>query len=95
MKGRKTGGRLPGTPNRITANIRTAIVTALESEAAELIQLLQCLEPRDRIAAFIKLSALVVPPANTPEPDEPISEIRVHVIPSDIPLASCEADIVP
>jgi len=57
----KTGGRIKGTPNRITLAIRQAISEALEAEAPNIQKDLQSLSPSQRISAIIKLSALVIP----------------------------------
>jgi hypothetical protein len=57
----KTGGRVKGTPNRITLAIRQAISEALEAEAPNIQKDLQSLSPSQRISAIIKLSALVIP----------------------------------
>lgn len=57
----KTGGRIKGTPNRITLAIRQIISEALEAEAPNIQKDLQSLSPSQRISAIIKLSALVIP----------------------------------
>ena len=62
-KGRKTGGRQAGTPNKASAAVRGAIAKMLDnyftsdtfaSDIAEL-------EPRDRVAAMEKFAAYVSP----------------------------------
>lgn len=62
-KGKKTGGRRAGTPNKASAAVRGAIAKMLdayftsetfESDIAEL-------EPKDRVAAMEKFAAYVSP----------------------------------
>jgi hypothetical protein len=61
MKGYKTGGRQAGTPNKITASIKEAIADALMIEAQNIPTLLASLPPKERLFAFTKLAALIVP----------------------------------
>lgn len=57
----KTGGRKAGTPNKNTADIKTRIA-ALIDEQFEAIQYdLGDLEPRDRIAAYLKFLEYILP----------------------------------
>lgn len=64
----KTGGRQAGTPNRITKRLRLAMADVLENEMEHLPTLLMELEPRDRVAAIIKLAPYVLPSINEAEP---------------------------
>lgn len=61
MKGRKTGGRKAGTPNRITGEIKNALSVVLQSEIEDLPALLAKLEPYQRAQIIVKLSQLVLP----------------------------------
>ena len=62
-KGKKTGGRKAGTPNKTSAIVRSAIADVVdkyfnsatfESDVADL-------DPKDRISAMEKLEAYVLP----------------------------------
>jgi hypothetical protein len=57
-KGRKTGGRKPGTPNKLTADVKSAIVAAFNEVggSAYLIDL-----AKDHPAVFCSLLGKVVP----------------------------------
>lgn len=61
MKGRKTGGRKAGTPNRITGEIKNALSVVLQSEIETLPSLLAKLEPYQRAQIIVRLSQLLLP----------------------------------
>lgn len=67
MKGRKTGGRVAGTPNKTSAVVRGAIAKMLDgyfnSETFE--QDIAALDPKDRVAAMEKFAAYVAPKLQT------------------------------
>jgi len=54
-------GRKAGSPNKITAASREALATALSGELAQVPELLQTLEPKDRLEALAKLLPFVLP----------------------------------
>ena len=62
-KGKKTGGRQAGTPNKATATVRGAISRMLDqyfmSKTFE--EDISALEPRERVAAMEKFAAYAVP----------------------------------
>lgn len=95
MKGQKTGGRQAGTPNQITANIRQAISEALIDEAKNVGTLFESLPPKERLLAFTKLAALIVPTedARTENLFGPI-QIAVKINDEGPPIATCESEIV-
>ncbi|NID11550.1 hypothetical protein [Fibrivirga algicola] len=59
--GKKTGGRTVGTPNKITGNLKSRIATLMDERFDNIAYDLQILEPKDRIAAYLKLMEYVVP----------------------------------
>lgn len=67
MKGKKTGGRQKGTPNKASAVVRGAIAQMLddyftsETFANDIAQL----EPKDRVSAMEKFAAYVSPKLQT------------------------------
>lgn len=67
MKGKKTGGRVAGTPNKTSAVVRGAIAKMLDgyfnSETFE--QDIAELDPKDRVAAMEKFAAYVAPKLQT------------------------------
>lgn len=66
-------GRPIGTPNRITQQIRNAILSGCLTTLKQLPELLQSLDPKDRIDALAKLLRYVAPTLRsielTPDPD--------------------------
>jgi hypothetical protein len=58
----KSGGRVAGTPNRVTVEIRSALSMALAGEIESLPKTLAELEPQARVDAVIKLCKYLVPP---------------------------------
>lgn len=67
MKGKKTGGRVKGTPNKATAFGRELINDILSDyyTTGTLAQDLKDLEPKERVDAMIKLAAFVTPKPQT------------------------------
>jgi actin-like ATPase involved in cell morphogenesis len=60
-RGIKTGGRVHGTPNRITAEMREALKTILNNEIEILPQLLEKMKPDKRAEILSRLLPFVMP----------------------------------
>ncbi|MFB6306417.1 MAG: hypothetical protein ABEH43_05430 [Flavobacteriales bacterium] len=60
-KGKKTGGREKGTPNKLTKELRATLKNALDGELEKLPEHLEKLEPKERVELLIKLMPYVVP----------------------------------
>lgn len=62
-KGKKTGGRVAGTPNKVTGAVRGAISRMLDDyfNSATFEQDIAELEPKDRVAVMEKFAAYTVP----------------------------------
>lgn len=67
MKGKKTGGRQKGTPNKATAFSKTVIQDILtEYTNSDLFQQdMKNLEPKDRLDIMVKLMAFTTPKPQT------------------------------
>ena len=62
--GQKFGGRQPGTPNRLTSEIREMLKSALQNEI-DLIEVhLMSLEPKERLEILVKLLPFILPKAD-------------------------------
>lgn len=69
MKGKKTGGRTKGTPNRATAHVKSIIMSVIDkySEQEEegglstLEKDILKLEPRDRARIIVDLMKIIMP----------------------------------
>ena len=74
-KGKKTGGRDKGTPNKTTQEVRERFQMLLENNMHSLQADLDQLEPLQRLKIMMDMAKLVVPPPQ-PEParnvDKPI-----------------------
>jgi len=57
----KTGGRIAGTPNRITVQVRSLLTCVLEDEIENLPKLLTEVPPTARLTAVLKLTELLCP----------------------------------
>jgi len=68
--GIKTGGRKPGTPNKVTRTIREMLQEILEGELNNLPSLLEGVNPRDRLQFIAKLLPYVIPQVETDIQDE-------------------------
>ena len=60
-KGTKTGGRVKGTPNKLTKEIRIILKNLLAKEIKNLPDILEQLEPRERLELIIKIMPYVLP----------------------------------
>jgi len=61
MKGLKTGGRVQGTPNAITSDLRAKIYTIVENQIDNIENDLQALEAKERLQIVEKLISYCVP----------------------------------
>jgi hypothetical protein len=59
--GKKTGGRTPGTPNKLTGEMREALGAVLGGEIDQLPKFLAKLEPKDRLDVVVKLLEFALP----------------------------------
>jgi|TARA_B110001469_G_C9397237_1_gene204461 hypothetical protein len=73
--GLKYGGRQKGTPNRLTKELRTILKEALHKELESIGELLEQLEPKERLEVLIKLMPFVFPRMNkvSHSMDEPVN----------------------
>lgn len=71
----KTGGRTPGTVNRLTKELREVLKNLLFEELEALPENINKLEPKDRIEVLIKLIPYILPKVETVpiEKGEPIT----------------------
>jgi hypothetical protein len=61
MRGKKTGGREQGTPNRLTKELRAVLKDLLFEELKNIPEQFTKLEPKDRLDLLIKLLPFVLP----------------------------------
>jgi hypothetical protein len=59
--GKKFGGRQKGTPNRLTKELRTILKNVLYNELDNIEELLDSLEPKERLDLVIKLIPFILP----------------------------------
>lgn len=59
--GYKTGGRNAGTPNRLTKELRTLLKNILANEIEKIPEVLEQLEPKDKMDMIIKLLPYTLP----------------------------------
>ena len=59
--GKKFGGRKKGTPNRLTKELRTILKNVLYNELDNIEELLDSLEPKERLELVIKLIPFILP----------------------------------
>jgi len=73
--GKKTGGRQAGTPNIVTTELRQVLKQILAKEYSGIPQLLDKLEPKDKLDMIVKLSKYVMPTVEAVhfKEDEPLS----------------------
>lgn len=61
MKGKKTGGRKEGTPNKINKLTRELINELAENMIEDVKKDLKNLKPKDRVMVFMKLAEFNIP----------------------------------
>lgn len=61
MKGQKTGGRVAGTPNRVTKELRETLKGIVAGELDALPETLKELTPKERLDLVIKLLPFCMP----------------------------------
>lgn len=62
---KKTGGRMVGTPNKLTKELRTVLKNILHAEIIGLQEHFDKLEPKDRLEILIKILPYVLPKVET------------------------------
>lgn len=67
MKGRKTGGRRRGTPNRTTAELREALRAFIDANIDQLQDDFDQLDSEKRLTFFEKIVRMVLPPPVNPD----------------------------
>lgn len=85
-KGYKTGGRMKGTPNKTTAEIRQIFTDLLCHNIDTLQTDLEALEPRDRVKALMDISRYVLPTlkaVETQDQAEGKNEMTINVVYAD------------
>ncbi len=60
-KGIKTGGRVQGTPNKLTAEMRETLKTILNKEIEILPELLKKMDPEKRAEILTRLLPFIMP----------------------------------
>jgi len=63
--GNKYGGRQKGTPNRLTKELRTILKDVLYNELERIEELLESLEPKERLELVVKLIPFILPKSDT------------------------------
>lgn len=66
----KVGGRKPGTPNVLTAEIRSVLKQIVNDEISTLPERLSQMQPADRTATLLKLLPYVLPQMQSVQHDE-------------------------
>lgn len=66
-QGRKTGGRVAGTPNKVSSTVRGTIAKMLDEyfNSDIFVKDIADLDPKDRVAAMEKFTAYVAPKLQT------------------------------
>ncbi|GAB4042275.1 hypothetical protein [Spirosoma jeollabukense] len=57
----KTGGRLPGTPNKTTADIKSRIASLIDDQFDTIQGDMEGLDPKERVTAYLKFLEYVLP----------------------------------
>lgn len=69
MKGVKTGGRVVGSQNKVTADLRNTIKKIIEDNIEQVSVDIASLSPKDRVAIIEKLLQYVIPKVQAVEFD--------------------------
>lgn len=82
-KGVKTGGREPGTPNRLTKQMRERINDFLENNFSMIESDLLALEPKERVRFYLELLAFALPKLKAMDLTTDISNSTIIVKPPE------------
>ncbi|HPQ79426.1 MAG TPA: hypothetical protein PLG47_03180 [Candidatus Dojkabacteria bacterium] len=58
---KKTGGRMKGTPNKVTGNIKVWLTEVIDNNRKQIIRDLKALEPKERLQMIEKFMQYTVP----------------------------------
>ena len=72
-------GRKTGTPNFVTRDLRERLRDSIETRFDEMIAAIDCLEPRDKIAALMKLMEFTIPKLTRTQIDNLPSQIEGEI----------------
>jgi hypothetical protein len=64
MQGKKTGGRVAGTPNKVTSELRKTLKAIVASELEALPTTFEQLQPKERLELLIKFLPFCLPKVN-------------------------------
>jgi hypothetical protein len=82
--GKKTGGRVAGSPNKLTAEVKELVSAIVLKEIDKLPKILQGLEPYQRAQLTIKLLQYILP---KPDPiqlnEQEDMELTIRIVDSD------------
>ena len=76
MKGRKTGGRMAGVPNRSSYELKLTLQKLLDANIDQMEVDLQELTAKERLTILLKIAEYIVPKVQTTQPDD--SEMRYN-----------------
>lgn len=95
MRGKKTGGRQKGTPNKTTKAIREKLAEATSDyfNSEVFLQDLAVLEPRDRVSLMERLTQYVAPKMQSTSIDATV-ETRATIEDRLIALSEDPADLL-
>ena len=77
-KGNKTGGRVQGTPNKVTIQMRECLSNLISDELSDLKGTLDQLSPKDRLDAVIRLLPFIMPKMNI-EPESNSERLQIVI----------------
>ena len=82
--GKKTGGRIAGSPNKLTVEVKELVSAIVLKEVNKLPEILDGLEPYQRVQLTIKLLQYILP---KPEPmqlnEQEDMELTIRIFDSD------------
>lgn len=76
----KTGGRTPGTPNRVTGDFRQRIQQLLDEQFDQLQADIKALEPKERVNSIIRLLEYTTPKLQRTETTIDLSKLTEEQI---------------
>ena len=70
MKGRKTGGRMQGVPNRTTHEIKLSLQKLLDANIDQMEADLLQLPAKERLTILLKIADYIIPKVQATQPDD-------------------------
>lgn len=91
----KTGGRIKGTPNKVTGTLKEFISEIIDENRGRIREDLEALEPKDRLQVLEKMMQYVIPKQKEMDLKNMLSDhVTIEYVDAGYSLAHSEDEII-